>query len=71
MLKKLKKWLNENNIEYKIFYGGTNKDIENIEVGEYSIIEDSGKYMICHVPTANFMWLIFQEVTSMIVKHRV
>lgn len=64
-MERLKNWLNENNIQYKISYGGTNKDIENVEVGDFSIIEDSGKYMVCHIPTTNFRWLIFSEVINM------
>jgi len=66
-LERLKNWLNENKIEYKTSYGGINKDIENIEVGELSIIKDSEKYEICHIPTANFVWLTFPETIELII----
>lgn len=66
MLEGLKAYLIEHNIEYKITYGGDNKDVENIEVDDFAIIEDSGKYMVCHVPTANFMWLTYPEVIDLL-----
>lgn len=67
MLEKLKAYLTEHSIEYKTTYGGENHDIENVEVGSFAIIEDSGKYMVCHIPTANYMWLIYPEVTNLIL----
>lgn len=69
MLQRLKDYLDKNNIAYKITYGGSNNDIENVEVDVLAILEDKDQYEVCHIPSANFIWLDFEEVVGLIADY--
>lgn len=68
MIATLKKYLIEHNIPFNISFGGKNHDIENIEVGDYAIIEDNSlmKYLVCDVVRCNFMWLDYDDVVTLL-----
>lgn len=66
-MKKLRRFLEQNKIPYKISYGGDKKDNINIEINDIAIIKEKGNYIVTNISTMNFKWFNFAELKQYIL----